>query len=1072
MSPNAAAFAQYADIPVSHYTGVPEISIPLYDIVIDDFTLPISLSYHSSGIKVAQEATWVGLGWSLNVGSSISRVVKHIDDFMEAGELQENHLYYAGYYKAPDITYDTRNQYDSFSGIYTTEGKELARLRYDPEPDIFYYTLLGMSGKFLIDKSRGAVLFNRAHNLKIEVIENPHRKFHFEVTDTDGNQYFYETKEWTYQYEAMGHLNKNVHNANTVYDSREDTFIEWIPVADGEGLTMEPGPDRPFEYVSNWLLSKIVTKNNKEIVFTYEKEEQSLPTQESCVNYNEEDGTGGVHYYKSKVIIKGFRLARITWDHGHIEFPSSVRFDLKESVNPELSPRKLDGIDIYSNQTLLKRFRFSQSYFNGDYTGNYEYVFKRLRLDGVVELSASDLPLNKGHRFSYMAGSMPPKNSKDTDYWGYANGKTYGAEYYIGIFHGYGSMTQRFNGANKSANVNYARIGMLKGITYPTGGTASFTYELNTGGEEFFYEATPQEDTSQAIVGGYISSANPSIQEETPSPAHDLKTLNIQVRSRITISGFMEHYRNCDADPAYHYENLSNPIAELRQVSPTQRTIHKYPMPPLYEGEEGCYHYPVERSYELLPGIYEFEAYTPPKDVCCEWNLDVENLEPLPIVNDGDGSTASIPPGTAGLRIKEIRTDATVRSFSYPTGTVIVTPALYFYTNRGFLYRSYIAQVSESRRPLSSFGHGNFVGYDWVRESVSDGTDTSSTKYYFHNDMEELLDEWYPTGPLYIQYKNGLAKKVEQYANNTLVKSTEYDYRVTYAQLVFGILDPEKNRKYSFVYTYRIEWPMKSHENTTTFTSTGEFTERKEYAYNGRDLLWKLTTLGDGIEREEEYKYPFDFTDYTNSLMVERNMIGTPVESVVRWSGNIMSGTRTTHKEENGMILPLSVYTLDTSHSLDYDSEKETRYRPKLYFDRYTPHGRPAEVRDNGQSICYLWSYGGMYPIAEFRNVQYQSLVNVLGGEIAINALESKAIPSEADWSLLNTLRHHQTLREASITIYKYVPMVGLSEVTNPRGVTTYYSYDAFGRLTETYVKDGNGVKSILEVKEYTYTNK
>lgn len=67
-SPTVSSLTTYADYPVSHYTGVPDISIPLYEINIDNYKLPISLSYHASGIRVNQEASWVGLGWALNAG--------------------------------------------------------------------------------------------------------------------------------------------------------------------------------------------------------------------------------------------------------------------------------------------------------------------------------------------------------------------------------------------------------------------------------------------------------------------------------------------------------------------------------------------------------------------------------------------------------------------------------------------------------------------------------------------------------------------------------------------------------------------------------------------------------------------------------------------------------------------------------------------------------------------------------------------------------------------------------------------------------------------------------------------
>jgi len=50
-TPNAAAFGKYSDIPVSLHTGVPNISIPIYTIQEGPLSLPISLSYHSSGIS-------------------------------------------------------------------------------------------------------------------------------------------------------------------------------------------------------------------------------------------------------------------------------------------------------------------------------------------------------------------------------------------------------------------------------------------------------------------------------------------------------------------------------------------------------------------------------------------------------------------------------------------------------------------------------------------------------------------------------------------------------------------------------------------------------------------------------------------------------------------------------------------------------------------------------------------------------------------------------------------------------------------------------------------------------------
>ena len=80
-SPNAASISRYVDIPVSLYTGIPNISIPVYNL--DNgasHQLPITLNYHASGIKVDDIASWVGTGWSLDCGGVIARTMHGLPD--------------------------------------------------------------------------------------------------------------------------------------------------------------------------------------------------------------------------------------------------------------------------------------------------------------------------------------------------------------------------------------------------------------------------------------------------------------------------------------------------------------------------------------------------------------------------------------------------------------------------------------------------------------------------------------------------------------------------------------------------------------------------------------------------------------------------------------------------------------------------------------------------------------------------------------------------------------------------------------------------------------------------------
>jgi YD repeat-containing protein len=121
--------------------------------------------------------------------------------------------------------------------------------------------------------------------------------------------------------------------------------------------------------------------------------------------------------------------------------------------------------------------------------------------------------------------------------------------------------------------------------------------------------------------------------------------------------------------------------------------------------------------------------------------------------------------------------------------------------------------------------------------------------------------------------------------------------------------------------------------------------------------------------------------------------------------------------------------------------------------------------RDN-KPVTYLWSYNQQYPVAEIKNADYQQVKDALS-ETVINRIASAATPAPSDLTQLNNLRSNSNLQKAEITTYTYKLLVGMTSVTDPRGVKTTYEYDAFGRLQT--VKDHNGSK--LEGYDYHYKN-
>ena len=93
LTPNASAIQRYGEIPVSLYTGIPDISIPIYNFGAGKLSMPISLSYHSGGVKPEEHPGWTGMGWTLQAGGAITRKK---NDMIDEGT--DRSLPKAGYY--------------------------------------------------------------------------------------------------------------------------------------------------------------------------------------------------------------------------------------------------------------------------------------------------------------------------------------------------------------------------------------------------------------------------------------------------------------------------------------------------------------------------------------------------------------------------------------------------------------------------------------------------------------------------------------------------------------------------------------------------------------------------------------------------------------------------------------------------------------------------------------------------------------------------------------------------------------------------------------------------------------
>ena len=172
VSPQAATMQRFGEYPMDYSTGVPHISIPLYEIKLGNYTLPVSFSYHASGIKVQDVASPVGLGWSLTAGGYIIRQEKSGVDKGSFTYKSENEI---------------NNAVDNPSFWF-----DLVRSKqYNTESDRFAYCFNGKSGVF-----RYAILDSmKIKTIPYDPIVIEENGTGYKITDTDGIKYYFMAEE-------------------------------------------------------------------------------------------------------------------------------------------------------------------------------------------------------------------------------------------------------------------------------------------------------------------------------------------------------------------------------------------------------------------------------------------------------------------------------------------------------------------------------------------------------------------------------------------------------------------------------------------------------------------------------------------------------------------------------------------------------------------------------------------------------------------------------------------------------------------------------------------------------------
>lgn len=450
-SPTASAFNIVDDIQMNPTKGVPIISIPIYTYEVDGVQVPISLSYDASGIKVAQMATSVGLGWSLVAGGQISRTVRSKpDEEFDYGWFYKGYIR-KEYYADKDPT--AKSWQEIMKGTQLNFYKGLVALR-DHNPDVFSYSLPQYSGSYIHDTNMSII---KEQNDKLSILPFGNSDDNLDARDFEGNYYYfdYEDTEQSSD-EIIFHTGNNLQLDHYKWENSN-----FLPI------------------VTAWKLSRITGKNGKEIIFNYGSEymeytfshqQSQLTTGKDCDNLGLIGSTmftNTTHRYTTRL------LEEISSPHSNIKV--EFEYETDNGMDAKVWKRKLTKItirDIISNEK--REFHFEYGRFSGD---------PRLRLESIQEMAYENgsVITKPPYLFAYQSGDLPAKDSKGQDLYGYYNLKDNNNGMIPNVFNVLPDQQTFYNtySGDRSLNTTGLKRGILTQITYPTGGKTEFSYEPN-----------------------------------------------------------------------------------------------------------------------------------------------------------------------------------------------------------------------------------------------------------------------------------------------------------------------------------------------------------------------------------------------------------------------------------------------------------------------------------------------------------------------------------------------------------------------------------------------------------------
>lgn len=503
LAPDVWAFMKYgSSVQPDLYTGALHESIELYSYHDRDFNFPVHLNYATRGFMPNYTTGVAGLGWTLGAGGCITREIKQVQDEKTSGSLSGVlHMIRTGY---DENILDSKKTFidESHTGLVCYQPKS-GEPKYETEPDVFSFSFMGHTGKFIIvrtgDSSFRCEVFEAGSSPGLYRItpENPLDGVISDFKVTTGDGFIYE----------FTHISEQDYSSVTILG--------------GYGVGMEPH-DTPL----TWMLTKITSPTGRELRLNYE-----LHINNSCVrpsasrsaaSQKVDDGAGFLRNYAVESISSStFQHLMFStnaavlksvdvMDTGfHMEFfygdrrkrEKYIRSGSEMTLMPQ--QKQLDSI-VVSDNVRKRPLRRIWLQYSHPVKGNPVLLLKQVHVAGLGSW-----------RMDYYRedGTFPYQGTTSIDHWGFFNSiaPRYNIHELIpDVIIGDDNLDQTINKATSRREPDFTSslTGVLKRLTYPTGGFSEYVYEQNSYSHSLRRDAAsygflyPRQESSDNLCGG------------------------------------------------------------------------------------------------------------------------------------------------------------------------------------------------------------------------------------------------------------------------------------------------------------------------------------------------------------------------------------------------------------------------------------------------------------------------------------------------------------------------------------------------------------------------------------------